>query len=161
MEQRSELLDLIGKEFALSPDGKFLVRVTSKQRPDLVSKPAGYKDNCGYYRVGIGGKKLLRSHITFALAHGHFPTMQVDHINRDRSDDRPENLREVTHAQNMWNRTPKKRTLPMGVIQSGNKFQARVMINRKRHQIGSFATIAEAAAAYKQYRKEKLGEYAY
>lgn len=63
----------------------------------------------GYHRVTLrhGGKKIevTRARIVCWLAHGEPPTPQhqADHINRVRNDDRPENLRWATPAENVSN----------------------------------------------------------
>lgn len=148
------------EQFDVLPERGVLIRKWSKQRPDLVGTEAGYVDNCGYVRVAFAGRKYLRSHLMFALAHGRMPQGQIDHINRIRTDDRPENLREVTHHQNMWNRTPMRRDLPMGVTFRDGRYEAAVMCNGKRHRLGRFDTVEAAHTAYETKRKEFFSEYA-
>lgn len=154
--------DVAGFRDSFRPDYSrgVLILIKNKQRPDLVGQEAGYVDNCGYVRVAFRGRKFLRSHIMFALFHGRLPASKLDHKNRNRTDDRPENLREVNHHQNMWNRTPKKRDLPMGVTAKDGRFVAKVMCRRKLHYLGRFDTPEEANAAYQSKRKELFGEYA-
>ena len=70
-------------------------------------KPCGFKDNCGYLRVGIKGRKYLVHRIIYKL---HNPELDlssdlvIDHIDRDRLNNRIENLRAVTKAVNNKNR---------------------------------------------------------
>lgn len=137
-----------------------LTRIAGKQRPDLLDRPAGYVDNYGYTRVSFLKRKYLRSHLIFALYHGRTPVGQLDHINRQRTDDRPDNLREVTHHQNMWNRTPAKRDLPMGVSLRDGKYEAKIMCRRKLYRLGRSTTVAEAEAAYQAKRRELFDVYA-
>lgn len=56
-------------------------------------------------RMNYRSKRIaLSAHrVVFALVHGRWPENEVDHINRDRTDNRPCNLRDVTHSENMLN----------------------------------------------------------
>lgn len=68
---------------------------------------AGTYPTRGYRRVrlSIHGRKvdLLAHRAVFALAHGRWPEHEIDHIDRDRANNRPANLRDVPHAVNMRN----------------------------------------------------------
>ena len=73
-------------------------------------KPARYtQTKAGYFVVSLGYSTARRSftvgRLVCWLVHGEPPTdaHQVDHINRIRSDDRPENLRWFTASQNAQN----------------------------------------------------------
>lgn len=153
-----EWLDELRKTFDRK-DGVLFHRY-NKYKPSLEGHSAGYVDNWGYVRVTFRGRKYLRSHLVFALASGRLPVGQLDHVNRTRTDDRPDNLREVTHHQNMWNRTPKARSLPMGVSLRDSRFEAKIMCRRRLYRLGRFDTAAEAESAYQAKRKELFGEYA-
>jgi hypothetical protein len=63
-----------------------------------------YRQN-GYARVRISvnrAKYGVSAHrIAFALANGRWPDMVVDHIDGDRTNNRPGNLREVTQGENL------------------------------------------------------------
>ena len=63
---------------------------------------SNYKADRGYHKIMID-KKLYKFHrVVFMYHHGYMPKM-VDHINGDKSDNRIENLREVTDSQNRMN----------------------------------------------------------
>lgn len=101
----------------------------------------------GYVMVGHGGL-LHRAHrIVWLMFRGEVSAgMEVDHINGDRSDNRIENLRLVTKAENSRNRkTPTNNTSGEIGIQRrrSGSYQARV---GKLH-VGTFETIDEAVAA--------------
>jgi len=64
----------------------------------------GWQQNRGYVLLDVCGGHYLRSRLAFLLMHGRWP-IAVDHVNRDRIDDRWSNLREVTPRENMRNRS--------------------------------------------------------
>lgn len=78
---------------------------------------------------------------------------EIDHINRNKLDNRDKNLRFVTHAQNNWNKPCKgihKHT-------QTNKWVVQIKVNNKHYHIGCFKTQKEAKEARKlaelKYRK--------
>lgn len=71
----------------------------------------GFKDNHGYLRVSVGGRKYLVHRLIYKLTNPEFDLngdSVVDHINRDRLCNFEWNLREVTKAANNRNRAPCK-----------------------------------------------------
>lgn len=76
----------------------------------------------------------------------------VDHINRNRLDNRRCNLRLVTPFQNSLNRNVSKNSESgyLGVRKRENgKYQARITLDGKTYSLGSFDTIEEAIDARK------------
>ena len=79
--------------------------------------------------------------------------LETDHINRDKLDNRRENLRFVTHRENLLNRSSKSASGVKGVyFCSGRSKPWRAQITRygKRVNIGYYKSIEEAAAAVKE-----------
>ena len=66
----------------------------------------------------------------WAWHNGCFPTLQIDHINGKRFDNRIENLREVTQSENMRNMVypwkPNARTGLPGVYKNGSGYRIKV-----------------------------------
>ena len=70
-------------------------------------KEAGCLRSDGRTVVRIGDRSrplVMRYRIIWALVHGVYPDHEIDHINCNPSDDRPENLRAATSSQQKWNR---------------------------------------------------------
>ena len=72
-------------------------------------------------------------------------TNRIDHININSLDNRIENLRIVTHQQNMWNRANLK---GYTWSKSHNKWEAQIRVNDKKIYLGFFTEEADAAQAY-------------
>lgn len=66
---------------------------------------AGTKDKRGYLRVMIGNSQYRAHRLIWKLVYGEDPppSMEIDHINRDPSDNRLSNLRLATARQNNFN----------------------------------------------------------
>lgn len=83
----------------------------------------------------------------------------IDHINRDRLDNRKCNLREVTRSQNSQNATRKKRSASQYTgVQKENDGKFRAVCQKK--QLGRYDTEIEAAKIYDIYSYQIFGEHA-
>lgn len=85
----------------------------------------------------------------------------VDHINRDPLDNRRCNLRLATPAESARNRGPWRGLKIKGARPYKGKFVARIGINGKRIQVGTFATEIEAVRAYDAAARKYHGEFAH
>ena len=123
----------------------------------LTSRPAGCKGIQGYInlKIPINGEKIdfRASRLAFLYMLGRWPVGLVEHKNRDPSDNRWTNLREVTYQENMLNTgvTVKARHGYKGVSKSGKKgFTATLRHEGVLYSIHGFQTALEAAEAYDQ-----------
>jgi hypothetical protein len=57
----------------------------------------------GYLDISIGCKRYYAHRLAWLYVYGEWPSLEIDHINCDRLDNRISNLRDVTHHQNMNN----------------------------------------------------------
>ena len=89
---------------------------------------------------------------------------EIDHWNRDKLDNRKSNLRPCSQSQNIANQDARKtsKTGIKGVhpFKGGPKFAAQITHNRKVYSLGVFATVEDAASAYKKKAVELFGEFA-
>lgn len=86
----------------------------------------------------------------------------TDHINRNRLDNRRENLRHVPFAMNIQNAKGQPNLSGYkGVAKSGKRWRAYIKPLGKQLHLGSFATKEEAAKAYDKSAGEYWGKYAY
>ena len=67
------------------------------------NKVMGNLNKDGYLTISINGRTQMLHRVVYCLYHGYFPENPIDHINRNRSDNRICNLREVTVSCNIRN----------------------------------------------------------
>jgi HNH endonuclease len=120
----------------------------------------------GYYRVRFYGQGYFAQHIVWKMHTGNDCTawLELDHINRKRTDNRIENLREVTGSQNCANSARRVgKSGIMGVhIKSGargDRYRAAINVNGCKTFLGTFATLEEASDAYQAAKKVAHGEF--
>jgi hypothetical protein len=118
----------------------------------------------GYYMISF--YKIGRTHTMSRarlIAHCFIPNPDgkptIDHVNRIRTDDRVENLRWATHAEQLQNQVYMVRTNTSGVRGvSWNKrdlrWQANIVVDRAKLHLGYFDNIHDAEAAYLAKRRE-------
>jgi hypothetical protein len=88
------------RERFYTEDGKLLVKTCVGRRCPKVGQEVGCLSTGGYLKVGLAGRLYSVHRIIYYLVKGFYPTLQIDHINGNRSDNHPDNLREVSHAEN-------------------------------------------------------------
>lgn len=122
----------------------------------MAGKPAlAYQDlRHGYLTGSLFNRHISAHRVVFALTHGAWPAGEVDHINGNRTDNRPANLRDVPHRENLKNakRAINNTSGTTGVTfdSTHGKWVARIAAtgNRNRH-VGCFVSKSEAVAARK------------
>ena len=147
-------------------NGKLFWKHINKHHLEKLGQETGYeqqgRSNKNYWVVSIAGKKIKRGHIIYFIGNREQARPVLDHINGNSLDDRLENLRAATHAENSWNAKFKRsRNLPTGVrlVQSG-RFQARISFFGKQIHLGAYDTPKEAENVYLAKRKELYGRFA-
>jgi hypothetical protein len=111
------------------------------------------KSMYGYLKGLLFGRTYLAHRVAYALYHGHWPTLDIDHANGVKDDNRAVNLRHATRQQNAQNRG--KRSTPtsspyVGVCLTPYKTwmaQAKDQFGRMKY-LGTFDNPEEAARAY-------------
>ena len=108
----------------------------------------------GHKRGRLDGKTLLAHRVVWKVVVGSEPPDVIDHKDRDEANNRWQNLRETTHAQNAVNRGVS------GVHSQCGRWRARATLpGGKRVHIGYFGTREEAMAARKAKNLELHGEF--
>jgi hypothetical protein len=108
-------------------------------------------------------KKYRKQYLHRAIINAK-PGEYVDHINGDTLDNRKENLRICTNAENSRNGRKKQIGISKykGVTKDKrvDKWVAQIMVNRKNINLGSFKTELDAASAYNIAALKHHGEFA-
>lgn len=101
--------------------------------------------NTGYFRGSVAGRKYQAHRVVFYLVHGHMPDM-VDHIDGNKANNAPGNLRAVSQQENQHNR----RARGYSYCKQTGKWRATIKCKGIGDHIhlGRFNTEAEARAAY-------------
>jgi hypothetical protein len=133
-----------------NPDtGKF-TRLTKWGSQQIGDEP-GCKSKFGYRYIGVDGKQYTGYRLAWLYVHGDFPTGDIDHINRDPTDDRISNLRSVSHSTNLHNsshRNPSSKVKGVYQTQEGH-WQALIKVKGVKYHLGTHKTIEEATNARK------------
>jgi hypothetical protein len=134
------------------PDtGLFIRRVNRQGRWGKAGTVAGHINPHGYRVIWIGANYMAHR-LAWLYVHGALPEGQLDHINQDKTDNRMENLRLVTHAENMQNRPHQRNNVSgfkgVAPCRRTGRWQALICSNNKQIHLGFFDTPELAHAAY-------------
>ncbi|MBK8772319.1 MAG: HNH endonuclease [Rhizobiales bacterium] len=142
--------------------GKLFWKI-NKQNSGGIGSECGRTNSAGYRRVVLHGCELKAHQVVWMLHHGEWPSGIVDHANSNKSDNRIENLRLATKAQNAANRKSNSNntTGVSGVTfhKPTRKWVARIGLNMKRIHIGSFEKKDDAVKAYMAVSANYRGEF--
>lgn len=114
---------------------------------------AGTLDNQGYIAVRFKGTIHRAHRLVWLWVHGDWPDGQVDHINQQKTDNRIENLRVVSNAENRQNTSARGCTF-MGDKPRKKPWKAELTVDGVRHLLGYYATETEAKIAYYAAKRE-------
>jgi hypothetical protein len=122
----------------------------------ISGKIAGRLATNGYMTVMICGVNYDWHRLAWALTYGQWPKHTIDHIDKNKRNNRITNLRDVTQELQQRNRADLNINNTTGYAgvrfrKDTNKFSAFVMLNYKHVTIGCYNTAEEASAARKNY----------
>lgn len=105
----------------------------------------------GYVVIRVDGI-LYRAHrLAWLYSYGTWPDGEIDHKNRDKSDNRLSNLRVASSRENKQNcgikRSNKSGASGVWFDRERGKWQATIRANGKRLHLGRYLTASEAAEA--------------
>ncbi len=121
-----------------------------------VGQKVGWKNGNGYLRTDINMKKFYVHRLIWMFFYGDPSDKLVDHIDRDKSNNRIENLRLVDKSLNGLNRHKARSDSTTGLIgvlsgktrKGTNQFTAKLTVNGNTVFQKTFKTAVEAHNAY-------------
>lgn len=121
------------------------------------------KEKEGYIVINHKGKQYRAHRIAWLFYYGYMPIKGIDHINRDKTDNRIANLRLANDSQNAANVGLNKnnKTGVPGIFwcKKSSKWRLRTIFMGNRVELGRFKTKEEAAKAYFNFKSEHYGEF--
>ena len=106
---------------------------------------AGGPRQDGYWRVSVSNKQIRLHRVIWEMHNGPIPDgLVIDHIDRDISNNRIENLRAVTIKQNSHNCNQRG----IWYSKKNNRWRARITVDGNEIHLGWHKTEKEARQAY-------------
>ena len=123
----------------------------------------GSFDRDGYVIIRIDEKRYRAHRLAWLYETGNWPKDQIDHIDQIKNNNRIDNLREATNSENQCNSSKQSNNSSRykGVQwhKINKNWYARITVNKKTTQLGSFNTKEDAAAAYKEASDKLHGKF--
>ena len=150
---QSELKELLHYD----PDTGIFTWCCRKQGVTLGNR-VGYLTREGYLRITLKQKHYLTHRLAWLYMYGGWPSLSLDHVNRNRIDNRIDNLREVTFYQNGQNSNLSSANTSgfKGVswYARDKSWEVQIAFNGMRKFIGRFTDINVAISARKQAEEQ-------
>jgi hypothetical protein len=125
---------------------------------------AGTINKSGYRHIGIDGHRYTSNRLAILYMTGSWPVHMVDHKNGITDDDRWDNLRMATNAQNQYNSKLRSDNTSgfrgVSFDKNHNRWRVTIRVDGKERYIGRFATREEGAMAYGKESERLHGEFA-
>ena len=140
--------------------GEFAWRKT--QKGVRWPRPAGRRQSGGYVQICLHQRFYYAHRLAWLYVYNAWPDRQIDHINRDRGDNRIANLRLATASQNAANAVVRRTNQcgRKGVVKDRRRWVARISVEGREIRLGSFATGSDASVAYEKAARHYFGEFA-
>lgn len=144
--------------FYYDPSSPSCLRNKVSRRSARQDMPQGTLGNRGYWQIRLLGERLVQHRIIWELHFGPIPEGKViDHIDRDKSNNRIENLRCTSQSSNMTNQPQRNNSGHKGVYQNqtNGKYQVRSLKDRK--YLKTVQTIEEQLELQDKDLQERFG----
>lgn len=158
--------DRLKELFSYDPEtGLFTRLVTRSHNAKAGQVVSGCKTPFGYRVIHVDGKVYMAHRLAWLYVYGDWPTegMDIDHANRNREDNRLQNLRLATRSENLCNKvfSEKNTSGVTGVswYKAYGRWNAQIHIKCKRINLGYFDDIDSAADARRDAELKYFGQY--
>ena len=134
------------------PETGVFVRIKQTSSNAKIGDVAGAARRDGYRIIQIDHKQFTAHRLAWLYMTGAFPPDQIDHIDRNPTNNRFANLRAVTQSENMHNLGKSKYNSSgyrgVNYQKCCKKWYASIKLNNVQKNLGRFSTPEEASAAY-------------
>lgn len=140
------VFEFIARNWTILPEEGTVISKNTGIDPFCPNERGKYIITVTNYR-GLGTRGLARCHVIWFGYYKIWPKLELDHFDRDPSNDKVSNLKEVTHEDNQLNMTRSVyKDLPPGVYRShkGRYLRANLWVKDKSIFLGDFDTIETA-----------------
>lgn len=131
-------------------DGKLYWKIKTGKK-SVVGRKVGSITPGGYIETRVDNERHYIHRLVWLWHHGYLPENYLDHINRDRADNRIENLREVSQSCNIRNSNLSKASTSgftgVSYSEARGKWEAYIKVDYKKINLGRHNTIEEAIRA--------------
>lgn len=143
--------------FFYDPDTGVVTRVKKTSNRNKAGDEVGWLNpGDGYMRCELRGQVIKIHRLAWKLMTGEEPPQEIDHKNRDKTDNRWSNLRKAQNAENQANRVRQKRRYLPGARRGP---QGNWYASASRKHLGSYSSEQEAHDAYVRWHREQYGEF--
>ena len=130
---------------------------------DKIKDHCWYKDKAGYIVTNIYEKDKKKRNLRMHNLVMNEYVQDIDHINRNKNDNRKNNLRSCTHQQNTIN-VGKKKNNTSGIVgvsyrKDRHKWRAEIRVNGKYKNLGMFENFEDAVEARKIAEKKYFKDF--
>lgn len=142
---------------------RILVNTKSGEVFGIRGKLIDSKTSHGYIKCGLNIKGFKTIHV---FAHQLIWYMEynevierpyvIDHIDRNKSNNRIDNLRKCTHNENIYNSNKSDNMKGVYWKSESNKWIAQITINNRTTYIGSYTIEEDAIYAFKLYKENNI-----
>ena len=127
--------------------GEFIWIVTLSNHA-IAGSVAGCLNKLGYTQIRISGKNYLAHRLAWLYVYGYFPEHDIDHKDRNKSNNKIINLRHATRQCNIKN-SGLRCTNTSGIKgvswhKQSDKWRVQIKVNNKQHHLGFFTDFTEA-----------------
>lgn len=158
-----ELLAEMKTYFSFDVNSGEFTWIKKASKKVIVGKRAGSQSSDGYRIITLHSRHYYEHLLAWLwVGRENVPGFVIDHINGDRFDNRPSNLRLISQRMNTQNLVRKGRRfgpdgteLPQGVHYNAgcDKFSACIKVDYKKRHLGMFDFPEDAHAAYLKAKK--------